>query len=351
MKTYLVGGAVRDTLMGLEPKDKDYVVVGATPAQMLERGFSQVGASFPVFLHPETGDEYALARTERKTGIGYNGFDVVFDPTITLEQDLIRRDLTINSMAMDLDTGTIIDPYGGRQDLIERTLRHTSDAFAEDPVRVLRTARFAARYGFNVADETKDLMRQVVREIDAVPAERVFAEFAKGLMEDYPLDMIQVLRDVGAADSLHVRPFIQGAHDPDFARLTRDHTLVTRFALLASSFKDGDYDACKIPVELSRVAKAVWKNRLELAIAGQGLDDGEFLTLCDTFRVFSDSQFVSQCLDVIDVLFPDHDRSLFNARVDSARIDAAAVAASVPTKEIKAAIRAARLAAMATTRG
>jgi tRNA nucleotidyltransferase (CCA-adding enzyme) len=205
----MVGGAVRDKVMGIEPKDIDYVVVGATPADMLKLGYQQVGADFPVFLHPVTGDEYALARQERKTGVGYNGFDTVFDPSITLEDDLIRRDLTINAMAMDLDTGEIIDPYGGVHDIAQGVLRHTSEAFAEDPVRVLRTARFAARYGFKVADDTIALMRKVVPEIDHVPAERVFAEFQKGLAEDHPHEMIKVLQQCDADRSARVHPYLR----------------------------------------------------------------------------------------------------------------------------------------------
>lgn len=351
MKIYLVGGAVRDLLMGLEPKDKDYVVVGATPQQMLDMGYSQVGASFPVFLHPDTGDEYALARTERKTGVGYNGFDVVFDPTITLEQDLIRRDLTINSMAKDLTTGEIIDPYGGRQDLIERTLRHTSEAFAEDPVRVLRTARFAARYGFAVADDTIELMRSIVREIDAVPAERVFAEFAKGLMEAYPNEMYDVLKAAQADKSAHVAPYLSGWVKADIDRLQEHHSMIPRFAVIAGGFNAAAYDKLRIPVELSRVAKAVWKTRLD--IAGHSLlSDAKFLDVCEQLRAFSDAMLLPQVVEAVEVLQPGFDADAFYQRIDSARINAAAIAASCKSgAEIKSAIRSARLAAMAPAKG
>lgn len=196
VKIYAVGGCVRDVLLGRTPKDYDYVVVGATPEYMIENGYVRVGASFPVFL--KDGNEYALARTERKVGVGYNGFETEHDASVTLEQDLIRRDLTVNSMAQDLQTGEIIDPFGGREDLSSGVLRHTSEAFAEDPVRVLRTARFAARYGFDVSVPTLDLMKKVMHEIDAVPAERVWAEFEKGLAEGESWRMIKTLIEIGA---------------------------------------------------------------------------------------------------------------------------------------------------------
>ena len=199
MQTYLVGGAVRDALLGLAVKDRDWVVVGADAAAMLAQGYQPVGRDFPVFLHPETHEEYALARTERKTGKGYAGFAFHADKNVTLEEDLMRRDLTINAMAQDQD-GRIIDPFGGQADLRDKILRHVSPAFAEDPVRILRTARFAARYGFAVAPETMTLMKQMVDdgEADALVAERVWQELAKGLMEQQPRRMIEVLRECGA---------------------------------------------------------------------------------------------------------------------------------------------------------
>lgn len=199
MQTYLVGGAVRDFLLGLDVKDRDWVVVGADAQTMLEQGFTPVGKDFPVFLHPESHEEYALARTERKTAKGYAGFSFHADKDVTLEQDLLRRDLTINAMAQDSD-GRIIDPFGGQKDLSDGILRHVSPAFSEDPVRILRTARFAARYGFAVAPETLALMRQMVDsgEADALVPERVWQELAKGLMERRPRRMIEVLRECGA---------------------------------------------------------------------------------------------------------------------------------------------------------
>ncbi|MCW3478864.1 multifunctional CCA addition/repair protein [Neisseriaceae bacterium JH1-16] len=199
MKAYVVGGAVRDRLLGLPVRDHDWVVVGATPQQMLAAGYLPVGKDFPVFLHPKTQEEYALARTERKTAPGYHGFSFHAAPEVTLEEDLARRDLTINAMAED-EHGHVIDPYDGQADLKARVLRHVSPAFAEDPVRILRLARFAARFGFDTAPETQALMRDMVEagEVDALVAERVWQELAKGLMEDSPSRMFRVLRDCGA---------------------------------------------------------------------------------------------------------------------------------------------------------
>ncbi|WP_077730972.1 multifunctional CCA addition/repair protein [Methylocaldum sp. 14B] len=202
MKTYLVGGAVRDSLLGRPVEERDWVVVGETPESMIARGFKPVGKDFPVFLHPETRDEYALARTERKTAPGYRGFVVHAEPDVTLEQDLLRRDLTINAMALD-EEGRLVDPYGGARDLKDRILRHVSPAFGEDPVRILRVARFAARFaqlGFRVAAETSDLMRSMVAtgEVDALVPERVWAELARALSEPTPRAFFEVLRECGA---------------------------------------------------------------------------------------------------------------------------------------------------------
>ena len=206
METYLVGGAVRDELLGYPVTERDWVVVGATPDDLLGLGYQQVGKDFPVFLHPSTKEEYALARTERKRGHGYTGFEVHCDPSVTLEDDLLRRDLTINAMARAED-GTIIDPYGGRQDLASRLLRHVSDAFIEDPLRVLRVARFAARYAhldFAIAPETIALMSEIVAqgELDSLPAERIWVEFERALGERDPQVFIEVLRECGALKAL-----------------------------------------------------------------------------------------------------------------------------------------------------
>jgi len=210
MKIYAVGGAIRDTLMGLPVHDIDYVVVGSSVEEMIAQGYRPVGKDFPVFLHPETQAEYALARTERKTGKGYKGFLFYADPTVTLEQDLERRDLTINAMAQEVSAdgkwvGPILDPYNGQQDLAARVFRHVSDAFAEDPLRLLRIARFAARFPeFTVAPETMDALQAIVEsnELNALSAERIWQELARGLTANKPLRMFQVLLDADAAKTL-----------------------------------------------------------------------------------------------------------------------------------------------------
>ena len=204
MKIYSVGGAVRDELLGLPVKDRDYVVVGSTVQAMLDAGYKPVGKDFPVFLHPKTHEEYALARTERKTGAGYKGFAVHASPDVTLEEDLARRDLTINAIAKDAHSN-LIDPFNGAADIQAKILRHVSDAFAEDPVRILRAARFSARFtDFTLAPETLTLMRQMVAagEVDALVSERVWQELAKGLMESRPSRMFKVMRACGALQKI-----------------------------------------------------------------------------------------------------------------------------------------------------
>jgi tRNA nucleotidyltransferase (CCA-adding enzyme) len=203
VRIFQVGGAVRDELLGRPVADRDWVVVGATPEMMVASGFRPVGNDFPVFLHPETHEEHALARTERKHGAGYRGFEFFASPDVTLEEDLARRDLTVNAMARD-ESGTLIDPYDGRGDLARGVLRHVSPAFAEDPLRVLRVARFAARLGFSVAPPTVALMRDIVAsgELATLPAERVWREIARALMEEAPSRMLDVLRECGALAAL-----------------------------------------------------------------------------------------------------------------------------------------------------
>jgi tRNA nucleotidyltransferase (CCA-adding enzyme) len=241
MKAYLVGGSVRDELLGLPVQDRDYVVVGADPAEMVKNGYRPVGADFPVFLHPETHEEYALARTERKTAPGYRGFVFHADRNVTLEDDLRRRDLTINAMARAGD-GTLIDPHGGQKDLRSGLLRHVSEAFAEDPVRILRVARFAARFDFAVAPETMKLMARMVSagEADALVPERVWQELARGLMEKSPSRMLAVLRECGALsrvlpelDESFERPDVPDMLAERLDRAaSRGYGLAVRFALL-----------------------------------------------------------------------------------------------------------------------
>ncbi|HEY3599471.1 MAG TPA: multifunctional CCA addition/repair protein [Paraburkholderia sp.] len=257
MNIYAVGGAIRDALLGMPVQDRDYVVVGATPEQMVAQGFKPVGKDFPVFLHPVTHEEYALARTERKTAAGYHGFQFFFAPDVTLEEDLARRDLTINAMAREVRpdgelTGPVIDPFNGEADLKARVFRHVSDAFLEDPVRILRVARFAARFtGFTVAPETMALMQKMVAagEVDALVPERVWQEVSRGLMEKKPSRMFDLLRECGAlarilpeVDALYGVPQRADYHPEvdtgvhvmmvvDYAA-ARGYTLTVRFAAL-----------------------------------------------------------------------------------------------------------------------
>jgi tRNA nucleotidyltransferase (CCA-adding enzyme) len=244
VKAYVVGGAVRDELLGLPVQDKDYVVVGSTPEEMAAAGFRPVGKDFPVFLHPKTHEEYALARTERKSGKGYKGFTVYAAPDVTLEQDLARRDLTINAMAR-APNGTLIDPFNGKTDLHNGVLRHVSEAFQEDPVRILRVARFAARFGFRTADETMSLMKSMVTsgEADHLVAERVWQEFAKGLAEPKPELMFDVLEHCG----------LRGKLLPELKQLpnTFSGPLPVRFAVLCWPLPEADIkslcDRLKVP--------------------------------------------------------------------------------------------------------
>jgi tRNA nucleotidyltransferase (CCA-adding enzyme) len=257
VRVFRVGGSVRDELLGLPVKDQDYVVVGSSPEEMLAQGYRPVGKDFPVFLHPQTHEEYALARTERKTGPGYTGFAIHAAPDVTLEQDLERRDLTINAIALD-DHGNLIDPFHGADDLKAGVLRHVGPAFVEDPVRILRVARFAARFGFRIAEETKALMRQMVvhGEVDHLVPERVWQELARGLMEPRPSLMLLALRECGALarilpelDALfgvpqpekHHPEVDTGAHVLlviDYAA-SRHHPLPVRFAALTHDLGKG----------------------------------------------------------------------------------------------------------------
>ncbi|ENO85017.1 multifunctional CCA addition/repair protein, partial [Thauera linaloolentis] len=266
MRCYVVGGAVRDALLGLPVKDRDWVVVGSSPEDMLARGFRPVGKDFPVFLHPQTQEEYALARTERKSGKGYAGFVCHASPEVTLEEDLLRRDLTINAIARDED-GRLIDPYGGVGDLEARVFRHVSPAFAEDPLRILRVARFAARFtDFGTAPETLALMRSMVAagEVDHLVAERVWQEFARGLMEERPSRMIRALRECGAL--AHILPEVDrlfgvpqpAKHHPEIdtgehVMMVIDHAAATRqplavrWACLMHDLGKGDTPADILP--------------------------------------------------------------------------------------------------------
>jgi tRNA nucleotidyltransferase (CCA-adding enzyme) len=275
LRIYSVGGAVRDHLLGLPVQDRDWVVVGSTPEEMVARGFKPVGIDFPVFLHPRTHEEYALARTERKTAAGYKGFSIYASPEVTLEQDLFRRDFTINAIAQDAN-GNLIDPYGGRRDLNAGVLRHVSDAFAEDPVRILRAARFSARFGFSIASETMALMRAMVDngEVDALVAERVWQELARGLMEKQPSHFFTTLRECGAlqkilpeVDALFGVPQPPNYHPEidcgvhvmmvldDTARY--GHVLEVRFAALGHDLGKGNTPKDILPRHIGHEARSV----------------------------------------------------------------------------------------------
>ncbi|HEY4065692.1 MAG TPA: multifunctional CCA addition/repair protein [Burkholderiaceae bacterium] len=403
MKRYLVGGAVRDALLGRPGGDRDWVVVGASAQELLDAGYLPVGRDFPVFLHPQTKEEHALARTERKTGPGYRGFEMHADPSVTLEDDLLRRDLTINAIAQD-ENGQLIDPHGGRRDLEARVLRHVSPAFAEDPVRILRLARFAARFDdFSVAPETLALMRAMVAagEVDALVAERVWQELARGLMEATPSRMFEVLRACGAlarllpeVDRLWGVPQ-PPAHHPEVdtgvhlmmvldmsARLNT--TLAVRFACLCHDLGKGTTPAevlprhlghegrsvtllrsvctrLRVPVECRELAEIVAREHGNVHRSGE-LNAAALLRLlerCDALRRperFRDALLACECdargrLGLSEQAYPQRarlDAALSLAqRVDAAAVVAAAQARGASGPALADALRAARIEALA----
>lgn len=273
MKTYLVGGAVRDILLGIDPKDFDYVIVGATAQDvefMISQGYKQVGVDFPVFLHPVSGEEYALARTERKVGVGYGGFEVYASPDVTLKEDLSRRDLTINAMAMDLESGEIIDPFGGRHDLAQGIIRHVSAAFVEDPLRVLRVGRFVARYGFSVADETFDLMKQLVfsGELKHVSRDRIWVELEKILGEKHTYFGLATLQFCGALSEVlqlpiaYTREMIRSSISGGVDRFDTLPDAYSKFAVLTElgfAYSENDLSDMRVPVVLRKQMKMLKK--------------------------------------------------------------------------------------------
>ncbi|AOY90037.1 multifunctional CCA tRNA nucleotidyl transferase/2'3'-cyclic phosphodiesterase/2'nucleotidase/phosphatase [Marinobacter salinus] len=322
MQTYLVGGAVRDELLGLDVKDRDWVVVGATPKEMLDRGFKQVGADFPVFLHPETREEYALARTERKHGHGYHGFSVYSAPDVTLEEDLIRRDLTINAMARD-EQGELVDPFHGQRDLVNRKLRHVSEAFTEDPLRILRTARFAARFqpmGFEVCEETMALMRAMVAdgEVDHLVPERVWQEIQRALHEREPGTFFEVLRDCKALDVLAPELVPESPFSAALAALRCIHrqqgSTEERLAALMSPLPE---DACnartkalKAPNDCQNLARltVVFIPAMK-SLASNQLTGESLLALLDAADLWRRPERFSALIRVLPCSLPETDRT------------------------------------------
>ncbi|MBZ2168887.1 multifunctional CCA tRNA nucleotidyl transferase/2'3'-cyclic phosphodiesterase/2'nucleotidase/phosphatase [Marinobacter sp. F4216] len=318
MHTYLVGGAVRDELLGLEVKDRDWVVVGATPDQMLAEGFKQVGADFPVFLHPGSREEYALARTERKQGHGYHGFEIYSAPDVTLEEDLKRRDLTINAMARD-NQGHIIDPFNGQQDIRDRQLRHVSEAFAEDPLRILRIARFAARFapmGFEVCQNTMELMQTMVNdgEVHHLVAERVWQEIQRALQEKEPGTFFEVLRACGALDVLIPELSPPERFDAAMAALhcvhRHDGNLTQRFAALMSPVPPQEMSerarALKAPNDCTALAQLLATTQPILGEStGTAPGASELLDLLDRADVWRRADRFHTLLEVLRCTLPE----------------------------------------------
>ncbi len=361
MQTYVVGGAVRDEMLGLPVQDRDYVVVGASPEEMVKSGFRPVGRDFPVFLHPQTHEEYALARTERKTAPGYHGFTFHAAPDVTLEQDLQRRDLTINAMARD-EAGRLIDPHHGADDLSRGVLRHVSPAFAEDPVRILRVARFAARFGFTVAPETQALMVQMVQagEADALVAERVWQELAKGLMERTPSTLFTVLRECGAL--ARVLPQIdalydQGGADDALAALDaaadQQAGLDARFAALTRTLEPEAVEALCVKLKAPAACRdlALLASRHANAIADAvSLDAGELMSLFEGVDAWRRPERVTALVHAALAGIADGDavrRFLRGAHEAVLAVNAGAIAKKFEAADdIKAAVAQARLDAL-----
>ena len=334
MKAYVVGGAVRDELLGLPLRDRDHVVVGATPQDMVREGFKPVGKDFPVFLHPETHEEYALARTERKSGRGYKGFTVHAAPDVTLEEDLRRRDLTINAMAKALD-GSLIDPFQGKKDLEAGVLRHVSEAFAEDPVRILRVARFAARFGFEVAPETLELMKRMVAsgEADYLVPERVWQELSRGLAEPHPERMFSVLEACGLAERLFngLQPIPQL-----LVRAAQASASVpARFAVIAWPHQEPEVAAVcerlKAPNDVRELALLACRNRIALRAAPLATPAALLELLKRTDALRRPERF-AELLEVARLASVDLDTGRPKRALAAATgVDAGAIAAGAPT--------------------
>ena len=360
LDVYVVGGAVRDALLGLPAGDRDWVVVGATPEQMTKRGFTPVGGDFPVFLHPKTRDEYALARTERKSGRGYRGFTFHTGPEVTLEEDLGRRDLTINAIAQraedaDIDARQgLVDPFNGATDLANKLFRHVGEAFVEDPVRILRLARFAARFtDFSLAPETLALCRQMVAdgEVDALVPERVWKELSRGLMQQQPSRMLDTLANAGAlprvAPGLSWSPSVAALID---RAAQTDLPLAGRYALLCLESPDTVELAktLRTPTECADQARLLRTVLEMLSRAADTTDAEQSLLMLERTDALRKPQRFSQLLDAAALLVRvDKDR--WQRALDAAKsIDAGAIAAQHAQQpaQIKDAVRAARLQAL-----
>lgn len=371
MKTYIVGGAVRDERLGLPVADRDWVVVGATPEELVALGYRPVGRDFPVFLHPDTHEEYALARTERKSGRGYRGFTVCSAPDVTLEEDLARRDLTINAMAKD-EAGVLVDPFGGARDLKDGVLRHVSEAFAEDPVRILRVARFAARFRFRIADETLALMRRMVEagEADHLVAERVWQEFARALEEAHPAEMLLVLERCGALAKLlpELMPALEGdARGKVLDALERavqsGAALPVRFALLAWTLGahglqsiDALCKRLRVPAEVRDLGLLALRFQADLRGAANASPEA-LLALLRKADAFRRGERFAELLAALQLAEPGlgsaHAAQRLRRALEAATsIDAGAVARAVgEPAEISRHIEAARLAAVRAALG
>ena len=361
MKIYAVGGSVRDELLGLPVADRDYVVVGATPEAMTALGFKPVGRDFPVFLHPQTHEEYALARTERKTARGYHGFAFHAAADVTLEQDLARRDLTINAIAKD-DAGNVIDPFNGAADLKARVLRHVGPAFVEDPVRILRVARFAARFDFAIAPATLALMREMVvrGEVDALVAERVWQELSRGLMEKQPSRMLAALEACGAQDIVLLELARELSGQGLAARKNvldaaaqADADLPQRFALLTMHAGDAALTALcarlRVPQECGDLALLAARQSANAAHA-TSLDATALLSLLQAVDALRRPGRFAQWLEVIELDAPAAAQSLLRLRSALAAaqaVDAGAIAKQHKgSEQIREAVAAARIVAI-----
>ena len=360
MKIYEVGGAVRDELLGLPVQDRDWVVVGATPDEMIERGYKPVGKDFPVFLHPETHEEYALARTARTTGRGYHGFQFHADPDVTLEEDLRRRDLTINAIARD-ENGELIDPFNGSDDLALGILRHVSPAFAEDPVRILRVARFAARFGFEIAPETLELMRGMVAsgEADALVPERVWQELSRGLMEERPSRLFEVLRESAALE--RVAPELAAVFADERAQEVADaldevagagEPLEVRFAVLSRGLDpyaiEALADRLKLPAAVRDLALLASRHSNAIADA-DSLTPEAALDLLNAADAWRRPERFTELMHAALAGEPERGRAirrLEGARIAAAAIDSGAIAKAGPKSGIRERIDAARLEAI-----